>query len=189
MSTADMPVLGTEELSGDYAFDPVHTTFGFAARHAMVARVRGEFTQFEGSAHLDFADSNQSRVGVEIAAASIDTGNADRDAHLRSNDFFAMDDHPTITFDSTIIEALDDRHYRVSGDLTIRGATNAVTFDAEYTGGVVDPWGNTRVGFTGSFTIDRKDWGVKWNMALAAGGVMVSENVTIEFDVSAIKTS
>ena len=189
MSTADTPALDIETLTGEYTFDPVHTTFGFAARHAMVARVRGEFTQFEGSVHLDFADSSQSRVRVEIAAASIDTGNTDRDAHLRSNDFFAMDDYPTITFDSTIIEALDDSNYRVSGDLTIRGVTNKVTFDAEYTGAVIDPWENTRVGFSGSFTVNRKDWGVNWNMALGAGGVMVSENVTLEFDIAAIKSA
>jgi polyisoprenoid-binding protein YceI len=189
MSTSDTPVLDTEALTGEYTFDPVHTTFGFTARHAMVARVRGQFSQFEGSAHLDFADSSQSRVHVEITAASIDTGNADRDAHLKSNDFFAMDEYPTITFASTIIEALDESHYRISGDLTIRGVSNDVTFDVEYTGAVIDPWGNTRVGFTGSLTVNRKDWGVNWNMALGAGGVMVSENVTLEFDVAAIKTT
>jgi polyisoprenoid-binding protein YceI len=187
MSTPETPVLDRRTLSGDYTFDPVHTSFGFAARHAMVARVRGGFSEFEGSAHLDFADSSQTRVHVQISAASIDTGNADRDAHLRSNDFFAMDEHPTITFDSTIVEALDDSHYRISGELTIRGITNTVTFDSEYTGAVIDPWGNTRVGFTGTTTINRKDWGVSWNMALEAGGMMVSENITLEFDIAATK--
>jgi len=176
-----------ETLTGDYTFDVAHTTFGFVARHAMVTKVRGSFGEFEGSAHLDFADPSQSSVRVKIKAASIDTGNANRDTHLRSNDFFAMDEYPEITFASTTIEALDQQHYRVTGDLTIRGTTKPITFDSEYTGPVLDPWGNIRVGFEGSLTVDRKDWGVNWNAPLEAGGVVVSEKVTLEFDVSATK--
>jgi polyisoprenoid-binding protein YceI len=176
-------------LTGDYTFDPAHTTFGFVARHAMVTKVRGTFAEFEGSAHLDFSQPENSTVSVSIKATSIDTGNADRDAHLRSNDFFAMDDHPEITFTSTAIETADPDTYRVTGDLTIRGVTKSIRFDAERTGPVTDPWGNTRVGFSGSLTVNRKDWGVNWNMALEAGGVVVSENVTLEFDISATKSS
>ena len=189
MSTTETTISDPTVLTGEYAFDPAHTTFGFVARHAMVTKVRGTFAEFEGSAHLDFADPSKSTVTVTIKAASINTGHPDRDAHLRSNDFFAMDEHPEITFNSTAIEPVDDDTYRVTGELTIRGVSKSVTFDAERTGPVIDPWGNTRVGFSGSLTVSRKDWGVSWNMALEAGGVVVSEKVTLEFDVSATKST
>ena len=185
MSTTHAISTGLGLLSGDYELDRAHTTFGFVARHAMVTRVRGTFGEFDGSVHLDFVDPSRSSVEVRIKAASIDTGNADRDAHLRSNDFFAMDDYPEIVFASTAIEAIDDETYRVTGDLTIRGVTRRVSFDGERTGPVTDPWGKTRVGIAGSFRVNRKDWGVSWNMALEAGGVVVSDMVTLEFDVSA----
>jgi len=176
-------------LTGDYTFDPAHTTFGFVARHAMVTKVRGTFGEFEGSAHLDFSDPSKSSVNLTIKAASIDTGNPDRDAHLRSNDFFAMEEHPEVTFNSTAVQPVDDDTYRVTGDLTIRGVTKSVAFDAERSGPVIDPWGNTRVGLSGSLTVNRNDWGVTWNMALDAGGVVVSDKVTLEFDVSATKSA
>ena len=189
MSTTDAAISDPAQLTGDYTFDVAHSTFGFVARHAMVTKVRGTFGEFEGTAHLDFTDPAKSTVNVTIQATSIDTGHPDRDAHLRSNDFFAMDEYPEITFASTAIEAIDAEHYRVTGDLTIRAETRSVTFEAERNGPVVDPWGNTRVGFDGSFTVNRKDWGVNWNMALEAGGVVVSEKVTLEFDVSATKNA
>lgn len=155
----------------------------------MVTKVRGTFGEFEGSAHLDFTDPSKSSASVTIKAPSINTGNADRDAHLRSNDFFAMDEHPEITFQSTAIDPEREDRYRVTGDLTLRGVSKTVTFEAERTGPVVDPWGNTRVGFSGSLEVNRKDWGVNWNMALEAGGVVVSEKVTLEFDIAATKTT
>ena len=189
MSAADVTAGDPAELSGDYTFDVAHSTFGFVARHLMVTKVRGTFHEFEGSAHLDFGDPSRSSVEVTIKAASIDTGHPDRDAHLRSNDFFAMDEHPEITFKSTAIEAAGDDSYRVTGDLTIREVTKSVTFDAERSGPVTDPWGNTRIGFSGSLKVNRKDWGVSWNMALEAGGVTVSEDVTLEFDISATKNA
>jgi polyisoprenoid-binding protein YceI len=189
MSTADATTFDPATLTGDYVFDVAHTTFGFVARHAMVTKVRGTFSEFEGSAHLDFTDQAKSSVTVKIKAASIDTGNADRDAHLRSNDFFDMDVYPEITFQSTAVEAVSGDTYRPTGDLTIKDVTKSITFDAELTGPVTDPWGNTRVGFSGSLTVNRKDWGVSWNMALEAGGVVVSEKVTLEFDISATKTA
>jgi polyisoprenoid-binding protein YceI len=188
MSSTDATSSDPAALTGDYVFDVAHTTLGFVARHAMVTKVRGSFGEFEGSAHLDFADPGQSRVSVKIKAASIDTGNADRDAHLRSNDFFDMGEHPEITFESTAVEAVDADTYRVTGDLTIKGVTKSVTFEGERSGPVIDPWGNNRVGFSGSFGINRKDWGVSWNMALEAGGVVVSEKITLEFDISATKS-
>lgn len=191
MSTTEgtITTLDKQALTGDYTFDVAHSTFGFTARHVMVTKVRGTFAEFEGSAHLDFEDPSRSSIKVEIKAPSIDTGHPDRDAHLKSNDFFAMDEFPTIHFSSTSVEERDESTWAVTGDLTIRGITKSVSFDAEYTGAVIDPWGNTRVGFAGSLAVNRKDWGVNWNMALEAGGVTVSERVTLEFDISATKNA
>jgi len=177
------------QLTGDYTLDPAHTRIGFVARHAMVTKVRGAFNEFTGTAHLDGADSTKSTANVTIKAASVDTRNADRDAHLRSNDFFSMEEYPEIIFASTAVERIDSANYRVTGDLTIKGVTKPVTIDFEYTGAVNDPWGNLRVGFEGSVVINRKDWGVNWNATLEAGGILVSEKVTLEFEVSAVKNS
>ncbi len=176
-------------LTGEYTLDPAHTRIGFVARHAMVTKVRGAFNDFEGSAHIDAEDPAKSSATITIQAKSIDTRNADRDAHLRSNDFFAMDEYPEITFTSTAVEKVDDRHYRVSGDLTIKGVTKPVAIVFEHTGAATDPYGNLRVGFEGSVSVNRKDWGVNWNAALEAGGVLVSDQVTLEFDVAAVKNA
>lgn len=176
-------------LSGDYDLDPAHSRIGFVARHAMVTKVRGSFNEFEGGGALDAEVPGNSHVSLTIQAASVDTRNADRDAHLRSNDFFDMENYPEIRFVSTQIEPLDDAHYRVSGDLTIKGVTKPVIIEFEYQGSAVDPYGNHRIGFEGSTVINRKDWGVNWNAALEAGGWLVSEKVTLEFEVSAIKVS
>ena len=175
-------------LTGTYAIDPSHSTIGFSARHAMVTKVRGSFNDFEGSGHYDAENPAQSNLQLTIKAASIDTRNADRDAHLRSNDFFDMDTYPEITFVSTAVDEVDSEKYRVTGDLTIKGVTKPVSVDFEYTGTAVDPFGNQRIGFEGKTTINRKDWGVNWNAALETGGVLVSEKVTLEFEVSAIRT-
>jgi polyisoprenoid-binding protein YceI len=175
-------------LTGTYTIDPAHSRIGFVARHAMVTKVRGSFNEFEGTGYLDADDPASSRLELTIRAASIDTRNADRDGHLRSNDFFDMDNHPEIRFVSTSVEQVDPENYRVTGDLTIKGVTKPVTVDFEYTGAAVDPFGNHRVGLEGTATVNRKDWGVNWNAALEAGGVLVSEKVTLEFDVSAIRS-
>ena len=174
------------QLSGDYVMDIAHTRLGFVARHAMVTKVRGSFDDFDGKFHID-ADPAKSTVSVTIKAASITTRNEQRDAHLKSNDFLAMDEHPEITFNSTGIEIVDDATVQVAGELTIRGTSKPVSFELEYTGSATDPFGNFRVGFEGSLVINRKDWGVNWNAALEAGGVLVSDKVTLEFDVSAIR--
>ena len=187
MSTA--LATGLERLTGEYTLDASHSRIGFQARHAMVTKVRGAFNEFEGTARLDGADPSKSTASIKIKAASIDTRSPDRDAHLRSNDFFAMDEYPEITFQSTSAEQVDEKHYRMTGDLTIKGVTKPVTIDFEYTGNAIDPYGNLRVGFEGSVTINRKDWGVNWNAALEAGGMLVSEKVTLEFDISAIKSA
>jgi polyisoprenoid-binding protein YceI len=180
---------GTTSLTGNYNLDPAHTRIGFSARHAMVTKVRGAFNEFTGSGHFDQADPAKSSVELTIKAASIDTRNPDRDAHLRSNDFLAMDEHPEITFRSTAVAKLDEDRYAVTGDLTIRGTTKPVTVEFEFTGSAIDPWGNLRLGFEGSTTINRKDWGVNWNAALEAGGVLVSEKITLEFELAAVKAA
>ncbi len=176
-----------ETLTGDYTLDIAHTRIGFSARHAMVSKVRGQFNEFNGSVSLDAENPANSKVELTIKAASIDTRNADRDAHLRSNDFFAMEEYPEITFRSTRVEQASENEYYVTGDLTIRGTTKPVTVNFQLNGSIVDPWGNFRVGFDGQTTINRKDWGVSFNAALEAGGVMVSEKVNLEFEVEAVK--
>ena len=176
-------------LSGTYTIDPSHSRIGFVARHAMITKVRGSFNEFEGSGYFDAENPANSHLQLIIKARSIDTRNADRDGHLRSNDFFDMENHPEISFVSTAVEQVDADTYRLTGDLTIKGVTKPVTVDFEYTGAAVDPYGNQRIGFEGRTTVNRKDWGVNWNAALEAGGVLVSEKVTLEFEVSAIRTS
>ena len=176
-------------LTGTYAIDPTHSRIGFVARHAMVTKVRGSFNEFEGSGYFDGEDPQKSHLALTIKAASVDTRNEDRDAHLRSNDFFDMENYPEISFVSTGVEKLDEATYRVTGDLSIKGVTKPVSVDFEYTGSAVDPYENHRVGFEGQTTVNRKDWGVNWNAALEAGGVLVGEKVTLEFEVSAIKTN
>jgi polyisoprenoid-binding protein YceI len=173
-------------VTGDYAIDPTHSRFGFVARHAMVTKVRGRFTEFEGSLRLDEADPTRSSGRVVIQARSIDTKNADRDNHIRSNDFLAMDEYPEISFETNSISRGPDR-WQVTGDLTVRGVTRPVSIDVGYLGATVDPWGNIRVGFEGRTVINRKDWGVSWNVAIEAGGVLVSEKVTLEFEIAAVR--
>ncbi len=177
----------TESLTGEYVLDPSHTRIGFVARHAMVTKVRGSFNDFEGSGYFDAADPSRSHLEVTIKAASIDTRNADRDAHLRSNDFFDMQTYPEIRFVSTSVQPVGENTYRVTGDLTIKGVTRPVAIDFELTGTAVDPYGNFRLGLEGSTTVNRKDWGITWNAALEAGGVLVSENIVVEIEASAIK--
>ncbi len=175
-------------LSGTYAIDPSHSRIGFVARHAMVTKVRGSFNEFEGTATLDFDDVSRSSASVTIAAASIDTRQAQRDAHLRSNDFLAMDEFPTLTFVSTAARRTGDAEFELDGDLTVRGVTQPITIPFTFEGTALDPFGNTRVGFEGSVVINRKDFGVSYNAALETGGVLISDKVTLEFEVSAVKT-
>jgi polyisoprenoid-binding protein YceI len=187
MTTASAPAL--TELTGTYTLDPAHTRIGFVARHAMVTKVRGSFDEFAGTAVLDGANPANSRVEVTIEAASIDTRNAQRDEHLRGNDFLAMQEYPKITFASTGVRQAGETTFEVTGDLTIKGVTNSVTIPFEFEGAAKDPFGNERVGLEGSVTINRKDYGVTWNAALEGGGVLVSDKVTLEFEVSAIKNA
>ena len=179
----------TQIPTGTYTIDPTHSRIGFVARHAMVTKVRGSFNEFDGTGTFDADDPTTASLQLTIKANSIDTRNPDRDAHLRSNDFFDMDTYPEISFVSTAVEQTGGDTYRVTGDLTIKAVTKPVTVDFEYTGTAVDPYGNTRIGLDGTTTVNRKDWGVNWNAALEAGGVLVSEKVTLEFEVSAIRTA
>ena len=182
MSTTTAPQLAT----GTYTVDAAHSTIGFVARHAMVTKVRGHFAEFSGHATTS-AGLRDAHVEVSMKAASIDTGSADRDGHLRSADFFGSDEHTELTFVSTSVEAADADTLRVSGDLTIKGVSRPVTLDFEYAGAATDPFGNLRVGFEGSTVIKRSDYGITWNAALEAGGVLVSDKVTLEIEISAIK--
>lgn len=175
-----------KQLDGTFVLDPTHTRIGFVARHAMVTKVRGSFNSFEGTATTGPELAGAS-ITVSIDTASVDTRNADRDKHLRSDDFFNAEAFPKLTFVSTEITAPDSDVLRVTGDLTIRDITRSVTIDFEYTGAVIDPWGNTRLGLEGSVVVNRKDFNLTWNAALEAGGVLVSDKVTLEFEVAAVK--
>jgi polyisoprenoid-binding protein YceI len=187
MTTSISTDLG--QLTGSYTIDPAHSRIGFVARHAMVTKVRGSFNEFTGTAVLDGNDPAKSSATVTIKAASIDTRNAQRDGHLRSNDFLAMDEYPEITFVSTAARQTGADEFELTGDLTIKGVTNSVTIPFSYEGVATDPFGNLRVGFEGSVTINRRDFGVTWNAALEGGGVLVSDKVTLEFEISAIKNA
>lgn len=183
----DTPTSAIEDLTGDYQLDVAHTRLGFVARHAMVTKVRGTFKEFEGHAHLDASEPNKSSAELTISVASIDTGQEQRDGHLRASDFFDAESYPQMTFRSTAVEQLDDGTYRMTGDLTVKDTTKPVTIDFEATGSAKDPYGNLRAGFEGSATINRKDWGLNWNAALETGGFLVSDRIVLEFDVSAVK--
>jgi polyisoprenoid-binding protein YceI len=176
-----------DDISGDYTLDPAHTRLGFSARHAMVATVRGQFTDFTGTAHIDTANPANSKVEVSIVANSISTGNEQRDGHLLSGDFFETEQFPDITFVSTDVSR-DGDDWTITGDLTIKGVTKPISVPFEFTGSAQDPFGNVRVGFEGAATLLRKDWGLTWNAALETGGVLVSDKIKLEFDISAIKT-
>jgi polyisoprenoid-binding protein YceI len=185
--TLDDDSRALDDIAGDYVLDPSHTRVGFSARHAMVTKVRGQFDEFEGTAHVDTENPAASTISVTIQAASVTTGNAQRDGHLKTPDFFDIENYPTITFVSTDVER-DGTDWNVTGELTINATTKPVTVVFEETGTARDPFGNLRAGFEGSVTINRTDWGLAFNAALETGGVLVSEKVTLEFDVSAIRT-
>ncbi len=176
------------DITGDYTVDTSHSRLGFVARHAMVTKVRGQFDAFSATARVDAEHPSASTIELSIDAASVTTGSPDRDGHLRSADFFDVENYPTWTFRSTDV-ARDGDEWTVTGDLTIKDVTRPVTIEFEETGSAIDPFGNTRVGFEGGVTVNRKDWGLTWNAALETGGVLVSEKVKLELDISAIKNA
>ncbi len=176
-------------LTGDYTIDPSHSAIGFTARHAMVTNVKGKFLDFTGTLHLDGTDPSASTASLDVTMDSIDTGSADRDGHLKSADFFKTDEFPTMTFRSTSAEALGGEDYRITGDLEILGTTKPITIDLEFNGAAKDPFGNERVGFEGKAEILRSDWGLTWNAALETGGMLVSDKIKLNFDISAIRNA
>ncbi len=184
-NTFDPATTVLSDIKGEYALDPTHTRLGFSTRHAMVTTVRGAFTEFSGEAVVDTENPAASKVTVDIKSASIDTGVADRDAHLRSADFFDVETYPAITFVSTDV-VRDGDDWTVTGDLTIKDVTKPISIEFESTGSAKDPFGNTRLGFEGKAVLNRKDWGLTWNAALETGGFLVSDKIKLEFDISAI---
>ncbi|MDO9495306.1 MAG: YceI family protein [Nocardioides sp.] len=176
------------DITGDYTIDPSHSRLGFVARHAMVTKVRGQFGDFAGTAHIDTTTPAASKVDLTIKTASITTGSPDRDGHLVSPDFFDAEANPEITFSSTHVSR-DGSDWTIAGDLTIKGVAKPVTIEFEETGSARDPFGNLRIGFEGATTVNRKDWNLTWNAALETGGVLVSDKIKLEFDVSAIQNA
>ncbi|MFE8987767.1 YceI family protein [Streptomyces collinus] len=176
-------------LTGDYTIDPAHSTIGFVARHAMVTNVKGSFQDFTGTLHLDGSDPSRSTASIDVVMDSISTGNADRDGHLKSADFFKADEFPAMTFRSTKAEALGGDDYRITGELAILGTTRPLAIDLEFNGAAKDPFGNERVGFEGKAEILRSEWGLTWNAALETGGVLVSDKIKLNFDISAIRNA
>ncbi|WP_171170113.1 YceI family protein [Streptomyces sp. I05A-00742] len=176
-------------LTGDWTIDPTHSSIGFTVRHAMITNVRGSFAEHRGTLHLDGSDPSRSTAALDITIASVDTGMKDRDAHLLKDDFFDAERFPLMTFRSTAAEALGGDVYRVTGDLTIKDVTRPVAIDLEFNGSATDVYGTERVGFEGRAEILRSDWGLSWNAALEAGGVMISDKVKLTFDISAVRAT
>jgi polyisoprenoid-binding protein YceI len=167
--------------AGSWTVDASHSELGFVARHLMVTKVRGSFKEFEGTVKVGDSLSD-SQVTAVAQLGSIDTGSADRDAHLRSADFFDVENNPTMSFISTEVT-----EGSLTGDLTIKGVTKPVTFDLDFTGLATDPWGNEKAGFEATTEINRKDWGLEWNVALEGGGVLVSEKIKLNLDIQLTK--
>jgi polyisoprenoid-binding protein YceI len=171
----------------NWQVDGAHSAVGFSVRHMVISKVRGKFTKWNAVVSLDSADLARSKVEVEIDAASIETGVADRDTHLRSPDFFDVAKYPTLRYASRRVEAASQDRLRVVGDLTLHGVTREVALNVEYGGQGKDPWGNQRAGFTATASVNRKDFGLTWNQALETGGVLVADRVDIEIELQAIK--
>ncbi len=181
VTTTDLSVT-----TGTWVIDQSHSTLGFSAKHAMITTVRGGFGGFEGTLALDGSNPALSSATVTIQAASFTSGNEQRDGHVKSADFLDVENFPTLTFASTAVRQGGSEFVMV-GDLTIHGVTRTVEIEAEFSGVSKDPFGNDRIGFEGSTTINRKDFGLEWNVALEAGGFLVSDKIKITLDVSAIK--
>lgn len=172
---------------GTWNVDPTHSGVSFSVRHLMISKVRGRFNDFSGTATIA-ADPLQSSLEAVVQMASISTGDDNRDGHLKTGDFFDVEQFPTMTFRSTGLRK-SGGDYEMSGDLTLHGVTNPVTFEVEFDGTGTDPWGNTKAGFTAKTEINRKDWGLEYNAVLETGGVMIGENVKIELDVQLVKAA
>ncbi|MEA3078147.1 MAG: hypothetical protein QOF60_3055 [Actinomycetota bacterium] len=190
MSDRTISVLRTHDdrlipAAGTYAIDKPHTSVEFVGRHLMITKVRGRFDDVRGQITIA-EDPVDSHVEVEIGVASLSSGNDDRDAHLKSADFFDAEHYPTIAFASTSVRPLRDNTWEVVGDLTVRGTTKPITLQVDFDGGSASPMGDERVGFSAATDIDREDFGLTWNVALETGGLLVGKNVRIELSVQAI---
>ena len=183
MTTATRTLLPT----GTWKVDPDHSSAGFSVKHMGIATVRGRFGAFEGELRVD-QDGNLTADG-EADVATIDTGSEQRDAHLRSPDFFAADEHPRVSYRVTDVQPLDEDTFNVTGDLTIRGVTAPVELTATVEGTDVDPWNNERVAITATGSLRRSDYGLTWNQALGSGNVLVGEKVNLAIDISAVKVA
>jgi polyisoprenoid-binding protein YceI len=170
-----------------WVLDPAHSEILFKVKHMMIANVRGEFRKFNAEASTSGLNLEGSSVKAEIDASSIFTNANDRDTHLKSADFFDVENHKELTFTGTSYTKTDDAKYTLKGNLTIKGVTKEVAFDVEFGGINKDPWGNEKAGFSINGTINRKDWGLNWNAALEAGGVLVGEEVKISAEVQLVK--
>lgn len=168
-----------------WVLDPTHSGVEFSVRHMMIAKVKGSFTQFEASIEADPTDLTTADISFTVDLASVDTKNGDRDAHLRSADFFDVENHPKLTFKATKIVKTSEGEYDVTGDLSMHGITHAETFKVSYEGSGKDPWGNTKAGFSVDGAINRGNYGLTWNAALETGGVLVSDEVKIHLDIQA----
>jgi len=167
-----------------FQIDKTHSEAAFQVRH-LISKVRGRFADFDGTIDFDEENPAQSKVSVAIQAASIDTNTPDRDAHLRSDDFFAVEKYPTLTFVSTRITPRGNGAFDVAGDLTMRGVTKAIVIPVSYLGMAKDPWGNEKVAFEGEVTLNRKDFGLNWNAAIETGGFLVGDEVKVSLSVQA----
>ncbi len=173
--------------SENWQVDGAHSAVNLAVRHMVISKVRGRFARWNATLQLDTADLARSAVEVDIEAASIDTGVADRDAHLRSPDFLDAQKYPSLRYRSRRVEVLSPERLRVVGELTIRDVTREVPLEIEYGGRGKDPWGNERVGFTATASLNRKDFGLAWNQVLETGGVLVADRVDVEIELQAIR--
>ncbi len=168
-----------------WTLDPTHSEVTFKVKHLMISNVKGEFKNF--TATVDGEDFEKAKITASIESSSIDTNNADRDTHLKSADFFDVENHAALTFESTSLKKTDDYDYKLTGLLTIKGVSKEVTFDVEFGGVNKDPWGNEKAGFSLEGKINRKDWGLNWNAALETGGVLVSDDVKLQAEVQFVK--
>ena len=172
-----------------FQIDNAHTQIQFAVRHMMISKVRGEFSKFSGSIDLDVDHPERTAVEVDVELASINTRDAQRDGHLRSADFFDVENNPTMRFKSTAVQVLDKSHAKLTGDLTIRNVTKPVTLDVEYVGSAKSPWGTTNYGFSAKTKINREDFGLVWNVALESGGWLVGKDVEIEIETELVQVA
>ena len=193
VSRPDVPHGGQSEpdlqaLTGNWVIDPAHSRIGFSVRHAMVTTVRGSFTEYQSRLFFDGRDPSRSGAEIVLSTASVETGVDQRDSHLAGRDFLDSAAYPHMRFLSTAVQLASPDVYRMTGDLTIKNRTRPVVLELTYIGHVTDPFGYERVGFDGTTTIDRSDWGLTYNSRLAEGGAMVSEKVRLQFDIAAIRT-